>query len=29
LNEGLAGGPREERTDDIYVDDVRERIALH
>jgi hypothetical protein len=28
MNEGLAGGPREERPDDVCVDNVRERIAL-
>jgi hypothetical protein len=28
INEGLAGGPGEERTDDVCVDDVREIIAL-
>jgi hypothetical protein len=28
VNEGLAGGPREERTDNICVDDVSEGIAL-
>jgi hypothetical protein len=28
VNEGLAGGPREERANNICVDDVRERIAL-
>jgi hypothetical protein len=28
VNEGLAGGPREEHTYNVCVDDVRERIAL-
>jgi hypothetical protein len=28
VNEGLAGGPREEHADDVCVDDVKERIAL-
>jgi hypothetical protein len=28
MNEELAGGPREEPADDVYVDDIRERIAL-
>jgi hypothetical protein len=28
MNKGLAGDPGEERTDDVYVDDVRERIVL-
>jgi hypothetical protein len=28
VNEGLAGGPGEERADNVCVDDVREGIAL-
>jgi hypothetical protein len=27
VNEGLAGGPREERVDNICINDVKERIA--
>jgi hypothetical protein len=28
VNEGLAGGPRQERIDDVCVDDIKDRIAL-